>query len=1073
MSQITLTLKAIDELISEHSRVGSTDGVRLLQTLRGFYDADSDLETLTAIPDEEISKRLSLEIKQIESLKISLNVELRSLVRENLNPHAIRIGPKNTFVQHTEPEPAKESRSAKSSAASAEPHRAFKVSEMTFNMPEELRNEFQTQIDRLKEQEKTANEKVRELLEKEKNWEQEKLRMEKESSEFRAKMQAQRETMQKQFDEERKRVHDEIQSLHEEISKNHQDLEALREQRAKSLEEFETEKSRLTQEYSRHDEVFQGKFDEMSELMVKLAAQEKDFFKRQESEHKKMTAKEKRLARTATEQAKATATLNAQTKALNAERKKLKKRMKDELQEKLRELQKDFARRSEYHITRVEEFEQEEIRLNQEKEKLRVKEQHLTLDAQARAEERVKAKYAELESFQKELEEKQNQILEQEEELLEEKETLLEDIKGMKKLLDAKQRPTLVEFNNLLMEQETIIKNRRALEESISSLKQTHEDQFNKKLQKLDEEQKEIIEKINAESSSLLNENQRLKELEKDLLRREAKELERLNAEFEEIKNSFEVEQIEKEMEFDEKENKLFDKEESIIDKQSEIALQEKESAKRIAEQEAEALKHAQEIAEMRENLAAHQEEVKAFLAEVKDNFSDIVQVQGKEYESFKERISSMEEEAQRLTQFLKEKEKNVLEKTSATEVASKERLKQRESMVDLMEKELRERVQEYNHFVKELADVKLSMQSADEERQAELRESLMQYEEKLSHLGEAFEDLSEAFHREKDAGNIEVAPERDEKQSLEYDEALAKAEWPLAIRHRLGLTAGERAPHITEYIYNLSENWAEWIRIPSGTFQMGNKDSRESAPYQQQTIEKPFLIGKYPVTNIEFYRFVNETDYKSEAQNTITAIAYHKGEVSRVDVSGKRVQHSFTNPTLAPEKRAFWLRPDGENESLHTKFHHPVTQVTWNDAQAYCRWKSEQVGKVVRLPTEAEWEYVASNLGKASTNQFFWTPEEVVHFCNIDESRIFETTPVDHYPEHQHTCGVMDLYGNVFEWVQDSHRKNSASGLEYKIARGGSFITLYKHIAHWRRLAFLKSYCTSFLGFRTVCEED
>ena len=314
------------------------------------------------------------------------------------------------------------------------------------------------------------------------------------------------------------------------------------------------------------------------------------------------------------------------------------------------------------------------------------------------------------------------------------------------------------------------------------------------------------------------------------------------------------------------------------------------------------------------------------------------------------------------------------------------------------------------------------------------------------------------------------------QKKPLEYDDALAKAEWPLAIRQHLdSAIASEQNVHITEYLYKFCEKWDELIKIPDGKFLMGHPRQKDSPPHQEVTIEKPFLLRKYPVTNVEFYKFISETQYKTEAETLIEAIVYHNGNLALHGSSGPA---SFSNPSLIPDKNAFWLCPDGQPDSLYGKHSHPVTQITWNDAKAFCKWKREATGQTIRLPFEKEWEYVASNFGKMDFNQFFWDEDRAVEFCNIEETGVCGTLPVDHFPENEHCGGVAGLYGNVFEWVEDTKnlpingRNSMSDGLTYKIARGGSFITHFKHIAPWRRISFIKSYCTSFLGFRTVCED-
>ena len=314
------------------------------------------------------------------------------------------------------------------------------------------------------------------------------------------------------------------------------------------------------------------------------------------------------------------------------------------------------------------------------------------------------------------------------------------------------------------------------------------------------------------------------------------------------------------------------------------------------------------------------------------------------------------------------------------------------------------------------------------------------------------------------------------QKKPLEYDDALAKAEWSLAIRQHLGsATASEQNVHINEYLYKFGEKWDEWIKVPDGKFLMGHPRQKDSAPHWEVTIEKPFLLRKYPVTNIEFYKFISETQYKTEAETLIESIVYHNSNLALHGSSGPA---SFSNPSLTPDKNAFWLCPDGQPDSLYGKHSHPVTQITWNDAKAFCKWKREATGQTIRLPFEKEWEYVASNFGKMDFNQFFWDEDRAVEFCNIEETGVCGTLPVDHFPENEHCGGVAGLYGNVFEWVEDTKnlpgngRNSKSDGLTYKIARGGSFITHFKHIAPWRRISFIKSYCTSFLGFRTVCED-
>ncbi len=171
-------------------------------------------------------------------------------------------------------------------------------------------------------------------------------------------------------------------------------------------------------------------------------------------------------------------------------------------------------------------------------------------------------------------------------------------------------------------------------------------------------------------------------------------------------------------------------------------------------------------------------------------------------------------------------------------------------------------------------------------------------------------------------------------------------------------------------------------VSVPTGQFAMGSEVADEEKPVHEVTIDSAFAIGKYPVTFQEYDYFAS--------------------------ITGR----------LLPEDND-WGR-----------YQRPVINVSWHDAVAYINWLSEQTGKTYRLPSEAQWEYVA----RAGTDSEYWWGDDFRAYADnakiagvLSFPRLFpkRTTEVGRFSENP--FGVCDTAGNVFEWVNDCWHVNYA----------------------------------------------
>jgi formylglycine-generating enzyme required for sulfatase activity len=190
-------------------------------------------------------------------------------------------------------------------------------------------------------------------------------------------------------------------------------------------------------------------------------------------------------------------------------------------------------------------------------------------------------------------------------------------------------------------------------------------------------------------------------------------------------------------------------------------------------------------------------------------------------------------------------------------------------------------------------------------------------------------------------------------------------------------------------------------VRVPAGSFTMGSSDEDGMAygdEKPQHTVElSEYWIGRYPVTVAQFAAFVKASGHKTTAEEQGEGYVWPPGEYV---------------------KGANWQHPHGPDSDVKGKDDHPVTQVSWSDAAAFCQWVSQVTGHEMRLPSEAEWEKAARG---TDGRLYPWgneKPDEVR--CNFNQN-VKDTTAVGKYsPQGDSPYGCAEMAGNVWEWCHD-----------------------------------------------------
>jgi formylglycine-generating enzyme required for sulfatase activity len=213
-------------------------------------------------------------------------------------------------------------------------------------------------------------------------------------------------------------------------------------------------------------------------------------------------------------------------------------------------------------------------------------------------------------------------------------------------------------------------------------------------------------------------------------------------------------------------------------------------------------------------------------------------------------------------------------------------------------------------------------------------------------------------------------------------------------------------------------------VTIPKGFFGYGDEKVQKSIDYD-------YDIDVFPITNKQYKAFLEDnTEYRIPYESLDEAEPYNWDK----------------------EKRSY---PKGKSD-------HPVVLVSYEDAEQFCKWRSQKEGKEYRLPSEEEWEKAARG---TDSRDYPWGNEFDQNNCNTKESGIAGTTEVTRYSNGTSPFGCYDMSGNVWEWTSTW----LGSFKRKKVLRGGSWSGNQDHARCASTYGYFPGFRLLNIGFRCV----
>jgi formylglycine-generating enzyme required for sulfatase activity len=220
-----------------------------------------------------------------------------------------------------------------------------------------------------------------------------------------------------------------------------------------------------------------------------------------------------------------------------------------------------------------------------------------------------------------------------------------------------------------------------------------------------------------------------------------------------------------------------------------------------------------------------------------------------------------------------------------------------------------------------------------------------------------------------------------------------------------------------------------------------------------------------------------------------ISAGSFCMGSLDGVGNDDEHPQHRVTTRSFYIGKyevtQAQYRAVMGTNPSGFKGDNLPVEQISWNDAQEFCRKLSQMSGREYRLPSEAEWEYACRG---GTTTAFAFGDSLSSEQANFEGDAPYggaakgvwleKTTPVGSFQPN--AFGLYDMHGNVEEWCEDWHHDNyngaptdgsarRSGGRGYRVLRGGSYLSPGRGLRSAYPSSSVPSAHIDSVGFRVV----